>query len=155
MASQPSLDLQSFPNPNPERDYEIILECPEFTCLCPLTGQPDFASFRIIYVPDQRCVELKSLKLYLWAFRNEGVFHEKFTNRLADDLIALLDPRKLRVEAHWNVRGGITTLVNVEHLQGARRAGAKKAGASRAKTATQASAKTAAKKAPRRAAKKA
>lgn len=145
MASQPSLDLQSFPNPNPERDYEIILECPEFTCLCPLTGQPDFASFKIIYVPDQRCVELKSLKLYLWAFRDEGVFHEKFTNRMADDIIALIDPRKLRIEAHWNVRGGITTLVNIDHVQPAK--SARKAG-------SKAASKTSAKQAPAKAATK-
>lgn len=148
MASQPSLDLQSFPNPNPERDYEIILECPEFTCLCPLTGQPDFASFRIIYVPDQRCVELKSLKLYLWAFRNEGVFHEKFTNRMADDIIALIDPRKLRIEAHWNVRGGITTLVNIDHVQAPKKAGRA------AKPGAKGAAKTAAKRATPSAAKR-
>ena len=115
MPSQPSRDLQSFPNPNPERDYEIVLDCPEFSCLCPLTGQPDFAQFTITYVPDERCVELKSLKLYLWSFRDEGHFHEKMTNRLADDFIALLDPRKLEVKATWNVRGGITTFVNVRH----------------------------------------
>jgi 7-cyano-7-deazaguanine reductase len=115
MPSQPSKDLQSFPNPNPERDYEIAFDCPEFTCVCPLTGQPDYARFVIRYVPDRLCVELKSLKLYLWSFRNEGAFHEKMTNRIADDLIRLTDPRSFTIEGHWNVRGGITTVVTVHH----------------------------------------
>ncbi len=115
MPSAPSKDLQSFPNPKPERDYEIRFECPEFTCLCPMTGQPDFASFQIRYVPDQLCVELKSLKLYLWSFRDEGHFHEAVTNRICDDLVALLAPRSLEVEGDFNVRGGIRTIVTARH----------------------------------------
>lgn len=115
MPSQPSKDLQTFPNPNPERDYEIAFDCPEFTCLCPLTGQPDFARFKIRYTPDALCVELKSLKLYLWSFRDEGAFHEKVTNRIADDIIKAIKPRKLTVEGDFFVRGGIGTLVTVSH----------------------------------------
>src|SRR5688500_15502430 len=90
--------LDTFPTPNPERDYVIRFECPEFTCVCPMTGQPDFATIRIEYVPAKTCVELKSLKLYLWTFRNEGAFHEAVTNRILDDLLAALKPRRLRVE---------------------------------------------------------
>ena len=115
MPSKPSKDLQSFPNPNPERDYEISFEAPEFTCLCPMTGQPDFATIRIRYVPDAKCVELKSLKLYLWSYRDEGAFHEAVTNRIAGDLISLLDPRFIEVEGDFYVRGGIRTKVKVEH----------------------------------------
>ena len=117
MPSQPSKALDTFPNPNPERDYEIAFDCPEFTCLCPLTGQPDFATFVIRYTPDALCVELKSLKLYLWSFRNEGAFHEKVTNRIADDIIKAINPRKLTVEGDFFVRGGIGTLVTVNHVQ--------------------------------------
>ena len=115
MTTSPSKDLEFFPNPNPERDYEIRFDCPEFTCLCPKTGQPDFAKLRIRYVPNERCVELKSLKLYLWSFRDEGHFHEAVTNRIADDLIALLAPRELTVVGEFYVRGGITTEVEVSH----------------------------------------
>lgn len=115
MATQASKELQTFPNPNPERDYEILFEAPEFTCLCPMTGQPDFATIRIRYIPDHKCVELKSLKLYLWSFRDEGTFHEAVTNRIADDLIGLLDPRYIEVEGDFYVRGGIKTKVKVEH----------------------------------------
>jgi 7-cyano-7-deazaguanine reductase len=115
IVTQPSKELQVFPNPNPERDYEITFECPEFTCLCPLTGQPDFASFEIRYVPDQLCVETKSLKLYLWSFRNEGAFHEKVTNDIASHIIDAVDPRHLTIEGTFFVRGGITTLVTVRH----------------------------------------
>jgi 7-cyano-7-deazaguanine reductase len=115
MATLPTKHLETFENPNPARDYEVRFECPEFTCLCPLTGQPDFATLRIHYVPDRRCVELKSLKLYLWSYRDEGAFHERVTNQIADDLIAALSPRRLRVEGDFRVRGGITTLVIVEH----------------------------------------
>ncbi len=115
MATRPAKNLESFPNPSPERDYEIRFECPEFTCLCPKTGQPDFATFRIRYVPEAACVELKSLKLYLWSFRDEGHFHEAVTNRIADDLIKLLAPRRLTVEGAFWVRGGIGTTVVVEH----------------------------------------
>ncbi|MCI0572004.1 MAG: preQ(1) synthase [Myxococcaceae bacterium] len=120
MPTQPSRDLQTFPNPAPERDYEIAFDCPEFTCICPLTGQPDFARFTIRYVPDRLCVELKSLKLYLWSFRNEGAFHEKMTNRIADDLIRLLEPRSLTILGDWFVRGGIGTKVTVSHVKTAR-----------------------------------
>jgi 7-cyano-7-deazaguanine reductase len=115
MASEPSRRLETFTNPAPGRDYEIRLEAPEFTCLCPKTGQPDFAVLRIRYVPDQRCVELKSLKLYLWSFRGEGHFHEAVTNRILDDLVALLAPRSMTVEAEFNVRGGIRTVVVASH----------------------------------------
>lgn len=115
MPIRPTKQLDTFPNPNPERDYEIAFEAPEFTCLCPMTGQPDFATIRIRYVPDAKCVKLKSLKLYLWSYRDEGAFHEAVTNRIADDLIAAIDPRFLRVEGDFFVRGGIRTVVSVEH----------------------------------------
>ncbi|MEK6375098.1 MAG: preQ(1) synthase [Acidobacteriota bacterium] len=115
MPTKPSKTLETFPNPNPERDYEIAFEAPEFTCLCPMTAQPDFATIRIRYVPDQKCVELKSLKLYLWSYRDEGAFHEAVTNRIADDLVAALAPRSLTVEGDFYVRGGIKTVVKVEH----------------------------------------
>ena len=115
MTTQPSTDLESFPNPAPQRDYEIRFDCPEFTCLCPRTGQPDFATIRIRYVPDQTCVELKSLKLYLWSFRDRGEFHEAVTNRILDDLVALLAPRRLTVEGDFLVRGGIHTVVEASH----------------------------------------
>jgi 7-cyano-7-deazaguanine reductase len=111
MPTRPTRALESFPNPNPERDYEIRFECPEFTCLCPRTGQPDFATIRIRYVPNELCVELKSLKLYLWTFRDEGHFHEAVTNRILDDLVALLQPRHMTVEGDFLVRGGIHTVV--------------------------------------------
>src|SRR6267142_6944115 len=113
--TSPGKSLATFPNPSPGRDYEIRFECPEFTCVCPMTGQPDFATIRITYVPDQACVELKSLKLYLWSYRNEGVFHEAVTNRMADDLARLLSPRLLRLVAQFFVRGGIFTSIVVEH----------------------------------------
>ncbi len=113
--NSPSRELETFPNPNPERDYHIRIDSPEFTCLCPKTGQPDFAEIKLDYVPDQRCVELKSLKLYYWSFRDEGHFHEKVTNMIASDLIDALDPRYLKVTAVFNVRGGIYTTVEVEH----------------------------------------
>jgi 7-cyano-7-deazaguanine reductase len=121
MATKPSKNLETFPNPNPDRDYEISFEAPEFTCLCPMTGQPDFATIRIRYVPDATCVELKSLKLYLWSYRDEGAFHEAVTNRIANDLIRLLDPRFIEVEGDFNVRGGIKTKVKVEHRKSAGR----------------------------------
>ncbi|WP_130472438.1 preQ(1) synthase, partial [Candidatus Magnetaquicoccus inordinatus] len=106
--------LESFANPNPERDYRIEMRCPEFTCLCPKTGQPDFAEIHISYIPDQLCVELKSLKLYLWSFRDQGAFHEAVTNRILDDLVAAVSPRYLAVSGQFFVRGGITTTVTVE-----------------------------------------
>jgi 7-cyano-7-deazaguanine reductase len=117
MSTTPSKQLETFPNPHPERDYEISFEAPEFTCLCPMTGQPDFATIRVRYVPDQKCVELKSFKLYLWSYRDEGAFHEAVTNRIADDLIAALDPRRMTVEGDFYVRGGIKTVVKVEHVK--------------------------------------
>jgi len=116
MASKPTKDLEIFDNPNPDRDYEIEFDCPEFTCLCPLTGQPDFAHFRITYVPGDKCVELKSLKLYLWSFRDEGAFHEKVTNQILDDLVDACNPRLMEVKGEWFVRGGITTVITVSHV---------------------------------------
>ncbi len=107
--------LETFPNPEPERDYAIRIRIPEFTCLCPKTGQPDFATLHLEYVPDRLCVELKSLKLYIWGYRNEGAFHEAVTNTITDDLVAALDPRYLRLTAEFNVRGGLYTTVVVEH----------------------------------------
>jgi 7-cyano-7-deazaguanine reductase len=115
MTTQPTRALEWFDNPKPGREYQIRFECPEFTCLCPKTGQPDFATIRIRYVPDGRCVELKSLKLYLWSFRDEGAFHETVTNRILDDLVALLAPRSITVEADFYVRGGIHTVVEASH----------------------------------------
>ena len=115
--TQPSKSLDVFDNRNAARDYLIQMQVPEFTCLCPLTGQPDFAFFTIDYVPDRLCVELKSLKLYFWSFRDEGSFHEAVTNRVLDDLVAAMAPRFLRVTARWGVRGGIFTNVVVEHRQ--------------------------------------
>ena len=115
MSTQPSRSLETFPNPKPDRAYEIRFDCPEFTCVCPMTGQHDFAVVRIRYVPDQLCVELKSLKLYLWSFRDEGHFHEAVTNRICDDLVAVLAPRELEVEGDFNVRGGIRTVVVARH----------------------------------------
>ena len=107
--------METFANPNPQRSYTIRFECPEFTCLCPKTGQPDFATIRIRYVPDQLCVELKSLKLYLWSFRNEGAFHEAVTNQILDDLVAAIAPRSMVVEGDFMVRGGIHTVVEVAY----------------------------------------
>ena len=115
MPSSPSKSLETFPNPKPERDYEIRFECPEFTCLCPMTGQPDFATIRISYVPDRTCVELKSLKLYLWSYRNEGAFHEAVTNRILDDLVSALEPRRCEVTGDFLVRGGIHAVVIARH----------------------------------------
>ena len=112
-----SKDLQVFPNPAPERDYVIRFDVPEFTCLCPLTGQPDFAHFTIEIVADRLCVELKSLKLYFWSFRNEGAFHEKVTNTILGDIVDAIQPRFMRIHADWYVRGGIRTYVTAEHRQ--------------------------------------
>ncbi len=113
--SAPSKQLDAFANPSPERDYVIRFDVPEFTCLCPLTGQPDFAHFQIEIVPDRWCVETKSLKQYFWSFRNEGAFHEKVTNEITDKLVSVISPRYLRIHADWFVRGGIRTYVTVEH----------------------------------------
>jgi 7-cyano-7-deazaguanine reductase len=115
MPSRPSKRLQTFRNPSPGRDYRIRMEMPEFTCLCPLTGQPDFALLELEYVPDRLCVELKSLKLYLWSFRDQGAFHEAVTNRMLEDLVRATRPRYLRLTARFNVRGGIATAIVVEH----------------------------------------
>jgi len=117
MAAKPSKSLETFENPNPERDYEIRLDCPEFTCLCPMTGQPDFAEFEIEYVPDRLCIELKSLKLYLWSYRDEGAFHEAVTNRILDDLVAACAPRRMKVRGLFNVRGGISTEIEAGYDQ--------------------------------------
>jgi len=113
----PNRDLETFPNPAPENDYTIRIRIPEFTCLCPKTGQPDFADILLEYVPQERCIELKSLKLYMWSFRDEGAFHEAVTNRILGDLRDRLAPRFIRVTANFNVRGGIYTTVVAEHRQ--------------------------------------
>jgi 7-cyano-7-deazaguanine reductase len=113
--SAPSRDLQVFPNPSPKRDYVIQFQIPEFTCHCPLTGQPDFAHFTIDMVADKLCVELKSLKMYMWSYRNQGAFHEKVTNDIVDDIVKVTDPRFIRITAKWYVRGGIYTNVVAEH----------------------------------------
>lgn len=115
MVTKASKKIATFKNPNPERDYEIVMDCPEFTCLCPVTGQPDFARIEINYVPAKLCVELKSLKLYLWSYRNEGAFHEAVTNKILDDLVAAISPRWMEVRGNFLVRGGITTSVIVTH----------------------------------------
>ncbi len=117
MATQPSKILETFANPRPQRDFEINMECPEFTCVCPKTGQPDFATIRITYVPDKICLELKSLKLYLWSYRNEGAFHEAVTNQILDDLVAACQPRQMTVVGDFNVRGGIHTTVTASYAQ--------------------------------------
>lgn len=111
MSSEPSKQIETFVNPNPDRPYTISMECPEFTCLCPRTGQPDFATIRIRYVPDRDCIELKSLKLYLWSYRNEGAFHEAVINRILDDLAGACKPRFMEVAGDFFVRGGIHTTV--------------------------------------------
>ena len=115
MPSKPSQALETFPNPAPRRDYRIHMEIPEFTCLCPKTGQPDFATLVLDYVPDRLCVELKSLKLYIWSYRDQGTFHEAVTNRILDDLVAATRPRFMRLTARFYVRGGIFTTVVAEH----------------------------------------
>jgi len=115
--TRPNRDLQVFNNPAPQRAYVIRFDVPEFTCLCPLTGQPDFAHFTIEIVPDKLCVELKSLKLYFWSYRDEGAFHEKVTNTIVDDLVRAIQPRFVRLSADWYVRGGIRTYVTAEHRQ--------------------------------------
>ena len=116
MPSQPSRDLETFPNPQPERDYTIRIRVPEFTCLCPKTGQPDFAELLLEYVPDELCVELKALKMYVWSYREEGAFHEAVTNQILADLVAATAPRFMRLTADFNVRGGIYTQVVAEHF---------------------------------------
>lgn len=120
MPTTPSKSLETVPNPHPDLHYEVEMVCPEFTCVCPMTGQPDFATFTITYAPGPRIVELKSLKLYLWSFRNEGHFHEDVTNTVLKDLVAALDPREMRIEAQFNVRGGISTTVRTNYEGGER-----------------------------------
>jgi len=115
MATKPAKKLDTFPNPAPGRDFHIHMQIPEFTCLCPMTGQPDFATLILDYVPDKKCVELKSLKLYIWSYRNEGAFHEKVTNQILDDIVAAIAPRYARLTAKFYVRGGIFTNVVAEH----------------------------------------
>jgi 7-cyano-7-deazaguanine reductase len=115
MSTQPSQDLETFDNPHPGRDYSVRIRIPEFTCLCPKTGQPDFATLDLEYVPEQRCVELKSLKLYIWSFRDTGAFHEDVTNRILDKLVDVCAPRFMRLTAAFNVRGGLYTTVVAEH----------------------------------------
>lgn len=116
-SSQPTQTLETFANPGPDRDYTIHIEIPEFTCLCPKTGQPDFAILKLDYVANQLCVELKSLKLYIWSYRNQGAFHEAVTNKILDDLVQVLQPRFMRLTAEFNVRGGLYTTVVAEHRQ--------------------------------------
>jgi 7-cyano-7-deazaguanine reductase len=115
MPTAASRELETFPNPAPHRDFHIHMEIPEFTCLCPKTGQPDFATLFLDYIADEKCVELKSLKLYVWSYRNEGAFHEAVTNKILDDLVAVLQPRFMRLTAKFYVRGGIFTTVVAEH----------------------------------------
>ena len=115
MPSKPSKTLETFDNPMPERDYTIRIDMPEFTCLCPKTGQPDFATLHLEYIADEKCVELKSLKMYIWSFRDEGAFHEKVTNTILSDLVTATEPRFMRLTAKFNVRGGIYTSVVAEH----------------------------------------
>ena len=115
MSTQPNTDLETFPNPHPGRDYTIRIRMPEFTCLCPKTGQPDFAVLNLEYVPDQRCVELKALKLYIWSFRDTGAFHEDVTNQILDRLVEVCSPRFMRLTAEFNVRGGIYTTVTAQY----------------------------------------
>lgn len=116
MPARPAKRLQTFANPTPRRDYRIHMEIPEFTCLCPKTGQPDFATLILDYVPDRLCVELKSLKLYIWSYRSRGAFHEAVTNRILDDLVKATRPRFMRLTARFYVRGGIFTTVTAEHV---------------------------------------
>ena len=115
MPTKPNKNLETFENPQPGRDYTIRIEVPEFTCLCPKTGQPDFATINIEYIPDALCVELKSLKLYIWAFREQGAFHEAVTNEILDDLVTAIAPNFMRIRAEFSVRGGIYTTVIAEH----------------------------------------
>lgn len=115
MPSQPSRSLVAVPNPSPERDYEVRCESEELTCLCPMTGQPDFAKVTISYVPDRSIVELKSLKLYLWSYRDQGAFHEAVTNQVLEDMVEAISPRRLSVRTDWKVRGGIHTVVEASH----------------------------------------
>ncbi len=115
MSTQASTDLETFPNPNIDRDYTIRIDTPEFTCLCPKTGQPDFATLSLEYVPNETCIELKSFKLYVWSYRDKGAFHEAVTNQILNDLVKACQPRFMRLSAEFNVRGGVYTTVVAEH----------------------------------------
>jgi 7-cyano-7-deazaguanine reductase len=118
VTDSPAALLETFPNPRPERDYEIAIDCPEFTSMCPKTGLPDFGTIRIRYTPDRTCVELKSLKYYLLEFRNRGIFYEAATNQILDDLVAVCQPRRMTIEGDFSARGGITAMVTVEYAKG-------------------------------------
>lgn len=115
MSTRPSRELETFPNPRPGRPYQIAFDCPEFTCVCPRTGQPDFATIRIRYIPAQLCLELKALKLYLWSYREVGAFHEDVTNKILDDLVAAVNPTEMSVEGDFRIRGGIHTVITARH----------------------------------------
>ena len=115
MSTQSSKTLETFDNPQPNRDYTIRIDTPEFTCLCPMTGQPDFATIMVEYIADKRCLELKALKIYFWSYRDEGAFHEAVTNKILSDLVDATQPRFMRVSAEFNVRGGVYTQVVAEH----------------------------------------
>ena len=115
MTTKPSRSLDTFDNPQIDRDYTIRIDTPEFTCLCPMTGQPDFATIKLEYIPDQLCLELKALKLYFWSYRDEGAFHEAVTNKILSDLVAAINPRFMRVSADFNVRGGVYTQIIAEY----------------------------------------
>ncbi len=115
MSKKSSEILKVFPNPQPKRDYEIHMECPEFTCLCPKTGQPDFATIDIFYIPEKLCIELKSLKLYIWSYRNKGTYHEAVINKILDDLVSACKPRYMKIIGDFYIRGGIHTVITVEH----------------------------------------
>ena len=117
MSTRPGKALETFPNPRAGRDYTIRIHMPEFTCLCPKTGQPDFAEMRLEYVPERLCVELKALKLYIWSYRDQGAFHEDVTNKILDDIVAAIHPKFMRLTAEFNVRGGIYTTLVAEHRQ--------------------------------------
>ncbi|MBI2067278.1 MAG: NADPH-dependent 7-cyano-7-deazaguanine reductase QueF [Deltaproteobacteria bacterium] len=117
MSTKPSRNLETFPNPKPERDYEIRMDCPEFTSVCPKTGQPDFGKIVIRYIPHELCIELKSLKLYLWSYRNEGVFYERVVNQILDDLVAACQPRFMEVMGEFTVRGGISSTIKATYLR--------------------------------------
>jgi 7-cyano-7-deazaguanine reductase len=118
MSTQPSKELETFVNAYPDRDYTIDISCPEFTCVCPKTGQPDFATIRVTYTPSERCLELKALKLYFWSYRDEGTFHEAVVNRILDDLLAACAPRRMTITGDFNVRGGLHTVVTAEYSEG-------------------------------------
>lgn len=115
MSTRPSRELETFPNPRPGRPYQIAFDCPEFTCVCPRTGQPDFATIRIRYIPAELCLELKALKLYLWSYREVGAFHEDVTNKILDDLVAAVNPTEMSVEGDFRIRGGIHTVITARH----------------------------------------